>query len=124
LSAAQDGPAAQVYDLKNRFTQTFRDWHTQGVSLLGTTKYGNWSYAAASVRLHTETAIMIAAVEAGAEFDLAKQAAVTKLLPASSFSALDPQMFGFSAAPKYWTTGGAEAYAVAAYLGHIVDGGN
>jgi hypothetical protein len=120
LSAAQDDSATQIFDLKNRLNQTLRDWNVKGVAVLNTTKYGNWTYAAASKRLHAESAVMIAAVETGAEFCLAKQSQVTKFLHTAAISDLTPESIGLPPGTKYWTTGGAEAYAASLYWGSIL----
>lgn len=102
-------------ELKDRVQQELRDWNIQSVTLLATTKYAQWKYADACSRVLSISAVMFAAAEADLYYAEAKPTTIGKYLLSPQLKKFEATALNLSASPKYWTTGGREAYATAAY---------
>jgi len=107
--------APVLRELKEQVQQEIRDWDIQSITLVDTTKYVQWKYADAYARVLSISAVMYGAAEADLPYVEVKPSVIGKYLLAPKLETLDPALLGFSKAPKYWTTGGFEAYAAAAF---------
>jgi len=107
--------ASGLRELKERVQQEIRDWDIRSVTLVDTTKYVQWKYADAYARVLSLSAVMYAAAEANLPYVEVKPASIGKHLRTPRLETLDPATIAFATAPKYWTTGGLEAYAAAAF---------
>lgn len=106
--------ADQLVDLKDRVRQDLRDWNIDGVAVLKTAKFGQWTYAHATTRILAISAVMYASFEERTSYELLKPNAVKKHLSIGDLADLDSEVLGFDSPPPYWTTGLADAYATAA----------
>lgn len=104
-----------LLELTQRIRQDLRDWQTQAVVLLETTKYANWTYSHAQARVLCIAALMLAAAEETILYEVPKPAAIGAHLSSPKLDALNPSTFGLDKSPKYWTTGARDAYAAAAF---------
>lgn len=110
---SENDPAASLFELKQSIQQDLRDWNAARVALVETTKYSQWKYSDAFARVLGISAAMYASAELNIAFELTKPSHVGKYLLAPA--GLEPSRLGFSSPPKYWTTGGIEAYSAAAF---------
>lgn len=108
--------AGQLADLADRFSQDLRSTAAERVALLATRKYAQWKYVDAWDRISRITVVMLACDRHGVPFQEVKTEAVAKVVgtPAASIAQVALSRVGLAAAPKYWTTGRAEAFAAAA----------
>jgi hypothetical protein len=109
------GDPANLLELSQRIRQDLRDWQTGAVVLLETTKYANWTYSHAHVRVLCIAALMLAAAEESIPYEVPKPAAIAAHVLSPKLDALEWSVFGFDKPPKYWTTGARDAYAAAAF---------
>ena len=58
---------------------------------------------------------MFAAAEETIHYEAPKPTAIAAYLMSPKLENLEPSVFGFDKAPKYWTTGARDAYAAAAF---------
>lgn len=104
----------QLLDLKNRVQADLREWGASTVTLLDTTKYGNWVYAHALKRIFSISALMLACADESIVFRTIKPAEAGRVVLSPKLDKIDPRQFGLSGNPTYWTTGLGEAFAAAA----------
>ena len=83
--------------------------------LLETTRYANWTYSHARVRVLCIASLMLAAAEETIPYEAPKPTAIAAHVSSPKLENLDPSAFGFGKAPTYWTTGARDAYAAAAF---------
>lgn len=95
--------------------QELRDWDIKSITLVDTIKYAQWKYADAYSRVLSLSAVMYAAAEANLPYVEVKPGTIGKYLLSPKLENFDPTSLNFANAPKYWTTGGLDAYAAAAY---------
>jgi hypothetical protein len=114
-----DDAAASLFQLKQSVQQDLRDWSASRVELVETTKYAQWKYADAFARVLGISAVMYAATEINIPFGLAKPNHVARHVVAPNPSAFESSRLGFGSPPRYWTTGGGEAYSAAAYAARL-----
>lgn len=86
------------------------------MALLATRKYAQWKYAEAFDRVSRITIVMLACDRLGIPYEELKTETVGKAVgtPATNVGSVSLSRVGLTAAPKYWTTGRAEAFATAA----------
>lgn len=104
-----------LLELTQRIRQDLRDWGIHRVVLMETTKYSNWVYSQVQQRVLCIAAVMIAVAEEGIPYEVSKPSTVGVHLSSPKLENLEPGVFGFDKAPKYWTTGARDAYAAAAF---------
>jgi hypothetical protein len=106
----------QVSDLADRFEQDLRSLAVESVALLATRKYTQWKYSDAWDRISRIAVVMLACDRSGVTFQEVKTEAVGRAVgtPADKIAHVALSRVGLTEAPKYWTTGRAEAFAVAA----------
>jgi len=106
---------ASLLELTQRIRQDLRDWNAQAVVLLETTKYANWTYSHAQMRVLCIAGLMLAVAEETILYEAPKPTAIAAHLTSPKLENLQPSVFGFDKPPKYWTTGARDAYAAAAF---------
>lgn len=108
--------ADQLADFKSRVEQELRRIKPSIVGVVHPRLYSNWQYKAAFTRVSLETAIMLAAHEAGVAYEVVKQERIAKALklPVTKISEQAAERFGVTPS-KYWANR-AMAYAAAATL--------
>jgi len=108
--------ARQLVDLADRFEQDLRSTAAEHVALLATRKHAQWKYKEAWDRTSRITIVMLACERLGIPFRELTTQAVGKAVgtPAADVAHVALSRVGLTAAPKYWTTGRAEAFAAAA----------
>lgn len=104
-----------LLELTRRIRQDMKDWSIEAIVLIDTTKYANWTYSHAQSRVLCIAAVMFAAGEESISFEIVRPSTVGGHLLSPKLEQLDHVVLGFPEAPKYWATGGREAYAAAAY---------
>lgn len=104
-------------DLVDRATAELRAQQVDEVALLETRQYIGLKYKAAYGRVIAIAALMAAANASQIPFETHKTGDVGKRLglPAKSLETIQPSVVALDEQPTYWTTGMAEAAAVAAY---------
>lgn len=110
-----DDAAAALFQLKQSVQQDLRDWNAARAELVETTKYTQWKYSDAFARVLGISALMYAATELNIAFSLAKPNHVARYVLAPNPGTFEWSRLGFADPPRYWTTGGGEAYSAAAY---------
>lgn len=108
--------ARQLADLADRFVQDLRSMRAEHVVLLATRRHAQWKYTDAWDRISRIAVVMLACDRHGVPFLEIKTEAVGKAVgtPAAEVERMPPSRVGLKAAPLYWTTGRAEAFAAAA----------
>lgn len=106
---------ANLLEMTQRIRQDLRDWDARAVVLIETTKYANWTYSQAQVRVLCIASLMLATAEETIPYEVPKPTAIAAHLSSPKLENLDPSAFGFNKAPMYWTTGARDAYAAAAF---------
>jgi hypothetical protein len=104
-----------LQELVQRIRQDLRDWACARVVLIETTKYAQWTYSQAHLRVLCIAALMLAVAEENIAYEVSKPLTVGAHLLSPQVDRMDPSILGFENAPKYWTTGAREAYAAAAF---------
>ena len=110
--------AAALADLRDRVMQSLRASKAEAVGLVATRAYAGWKYKDAYSRISAVCSVMLACTELSLPFREIKTSVIGKAVgvPATNLKSVDHTSLGLAAAPTYWTTGMAEAYAAAATL--------
>ena len=103
----------QLLDTKKRIGADIREWDATAVTLLDTAKYSQWTYSHAQNRILSIGALMIACAEEAVIYNVVKPSAVGRAVSSPKLDSIDPQIFGFTEKPTYWSAGLGEAFAVA-----------
>lgn len=108
--------AERFADLVERIRAHLHSQQADEVALLETRQFNSLTYKNAYARVIAVAALIAASNSAHVSFKTHKTSEVgTKLdLPARGLQTIDPEVLGLRDKPTYWTTGIAEAAAVAA----------
>lgn len=109
------GDPTNLLELTQRIRQDLRDWDARAVVLIETTKYANWTYSNAQVRVLCIASLMLATAEETIPYEAPKPTAIAAHVASPKLENLDPSAFGFDKTPMYWAAGARDAYAAAAY---------
>lgn len=107
--------AARLADLADRLRQHLSPSGVRSVAILDTRSFSNWKYADAFARVFGICAVFQAATALAIEavtYRTNKVGLSVSLQP-NKLSELAPEVVGEKSAPRYWTTGMAEAAAAA-----------
>jgi hypothetical protein len=107
--------AKQLSDLADRFGQDLRSMAADRVAVLATRKFSQLTYSEAWDRISRVTVIMLTCDRLGIPCQEVKTGVVGKTVGtlAKEVERVALGRVGLAAAPKYWTTGRAEAFAAA-----------
>lgn len=109
---------ARLADLAGRFRQHLSPLDVNAVAILDTRSFGNWKYADAFNRVFGICAVLqgASALSIEATTYRTNQVGAAVSLQPNKLSAFDPGAVGAKDMPTYWTTGMAEAAAVAVHV--------
>lgn len=109
------GEAAQLSDLTDRVRQHLSGHKVERVALVETRSFANWKYADAYARVIVISAVMASCNALGLSFVTVKTNAIAKSVGVSAdkLQTVPAKDFGYEKNPTYWTTGLADAFAVA-----------
>lgn len=105
-------------DLAARVRQHLSPLHVSEIGILETRSFANWKYADAFSRVFAVCAVLAASTELGVPAVTHKTGEVGRAmsLKANELKTLESSAVNESTNPTYWTTGMAEAAAVAIYI--------
>lgn len=109
--------SARLSDLSDRFRQHLSPARVSAVAILDTRSFSNWKYAAAFSRVFGICAVLQGSSMLSMEAITYRtnKVGASVSLPADRLRELSPEVVGTTNSPTYWTTGMAEASAVAVH---------
>ena len=110
--------AEALQDLTERVRQELEAPGVKAVGLVETRGFYGLQYKHVYPRVVGMCAVMAACTTLGVTYETLKTEKIGRRVgrPASELKTVDPNAFGFTKSPTYWTTGLAEAYAAAAAM--------